>query len=187
MKKLIIMSAILASSFIYKAADAQVRVSLNVNVGSQPQWGPSGYDHVDYYYMPDLDVYYNVPSRTYTYLQGNHWVTVNAVPSQYRNYDFYKGYKVVVNEQNPWKHNDNYRTRYASYRGNRDQLNLRDYNQRTVKTKVVKYKKNNGPDKNQRYEEVKNVRSYHNDNDNNGNRGGRDQKGDNDRGKKGRG
>ena len=176
MKKLIVMSVLLASSFIYKAADAQVRFSLNINVGSQPEWGPSGYEHVDYYYLPDLDMYYNVPNRTYTYLQGNHWVTVNSVPSQYRNYDFYKGYKVVVNEPNPWTRNVTYKTRYASYRGNRNQVNLRDYNRsRTVKVKEVKYKKNNGPDKYQRYEAVKTVRSYP---DNNR---GRDQRDGNDR------
>ncbi|MDB5019928.1 MAG: hypothetical protein JWQ28_1055 [Pedobacter sp.] len=175
------MSVILASSFIYKAADAQVRVNLNVNLGSQPQWGPSGYDHVDYYYMPDLDMYYNVPNRTYTYNQGNRWVTVNSVPAHYRNYDFYRGYKVVVNEQNPWNHNDNYRTRYASYKGNRDQVNLRDYDRRVVKTKVVKYNKYDKPDKHQRYEEVRNVRSY------NDNYDGHDQRGNKDHGRKGRG
>ena len=155
------MSVLLASSFMYKAADAQVRVSLNINVGSQPEWGPSGYEHVDYYYLPDLDMYYNVPNHTYTYLQGNHWVTVNKLPKHYRNYDFYKGYKVVVNEPNPWNRHENYRTRYASYRGNRDQVNWRDYRKgRVVQVKEVKYKKHNGPDKYQRYEAVKTVRSY---------------------------
>lgn len=155
------MSVLLASSFMYKAADAQVKVSLNINVGSQPEWGPSGYEHVDYYYLPDLDMYYNVPNRTYTYLQGNRWVTVNRVPSQYRNYDFYKGYKVVVNEANPWNRNTTYKTRYASYRGNSNQVNWRDYNKsRNVKVKAVKYKKDNGPDKYKRTEVVKTVRTY---------------------------
>jgi hypothetical protein len=160
------MSVILASSFIYKAADAQVRVNLNVNLGSQPQWGPTGYDHVDYYYMPDLDMYYNVPNRTYTYNQGGRWMTVNSVPAQYRNYDFYKGYKVVVNEQSPWNHNDNYRTRYASYKGKRDQVNLRDYNQQHGKVKVVKYKKNDKPE---RYERSDRSEQGHNGNSNHGN------------------
>jgi hypothetical protein len=180
MKKLIIMSVILASSFIYKAADAQV--SVNLNIGSQPQWGPSGYDHVDYYYMPDLDMYYNVPNRTYTYYQGNRWITANSVPQQYRNYDFYRGYKVVVNEKSPWSHNDNYRTRYASYKGNHGQTNLRDYNKKVVKTKSVKYKKNDGPGKSNKRVEVRNVRF---DNDN---RNGRDDRNDNNRGnQRGRG
>jgi hypothetical protein len=188
MRKLVIMSAILLSSFIYKAADAQVKVSFNINVGSQPQWGPSGYDHVEYYYLPDLDMYYNVPNRTYTYLQGNRWITVNSIPQQYRNYDLYSGYKVVVNEPNPWNRNNNYRTQYAAYRGNRNQVNLRDYSRNVQKTKVVKYNgkankpaiSHNAPDK--RIGQAQNVRS------NNDYNGRRDQRGTVDRGTgKGRG
>lgn len=164
------MSAILVSSFIYKAADAQVNVS--INLGSQPQWGPSGYDHVDYYYMPDLDMYYNVPNRSYTYLQGNRWVTVNSVPAQYRNYDFYKGYKVVVNEQSPWNHNNNYKTRYASYRENYSQPNIRDHNVKVKKTKEVKYKDNKSNGKNRK---AQNIRSGQD------NRGDQHDRGNNDR------
>jgi hypothetical protein len=173
MRKLIIMSVILASSFIYKAADAQVKVSFNINVGSQPQWGPSGYDRVEYYYLPDLDMYYNVPNRKYTYLQGNRWITVNSIPQQYRNYDLYKGYKVVVNEQNSWNRDNTYKTRYAAYRGNNNQMNLRDYNRNAEKTKVVKYKiKENKPaTQNRRSVQVQSARS------NNDNNNGRDQRG----------
>jgi hypothetical protein len=186
MRRLILMSVILASSFIYKAADAQV--SFNFNVGSQPQWGPSGYDHVEYYYLPDLDMYYNVPNRTYTYLQGNRWITVNAIPNRYRNYDLYRGYKVVVNARNPWNRNDNYRSQYAAYRGNRNQVNLRDYNRNVQKTKVVKYKvKGNKQaaqhqESSERYGQTQHVRP---DNDRSG---GRDQRESVDRStRKGRG
>lgn len=41
--------------------NAKAQVSLNINIGSQPVWGPTGYDHVDYYYFPDIDAYYYVP------------------------------------------------------------------------------------------------------------------------------
>ena len=30
-------------------------------------WGPGGYDHVDYYYMPDIDAFYKVPTRQFYY------------------------------------------------------------------------------------------------------------------------
>jgi hypothetical protein len=107
------MSVILASSFIYKAADAQVKLNVNINLGGQPKWAQSQYEQVNYYYMSDLDMYYNVPSRTYTHLQGNRWVTVNTVPQKYRNYDFDRGHKVVVNEKNPWNNHVKYKTSYA--------------------------------------------------------------------------
>jgi hypothetical protein len=141
MKKLIMMSVILASSFIYKAADAQVRVNLNVNLGTQPKWAQSNYEQVNYYYLPDLDMYYNVPNRTYTYLQGRRWVTVNAVPQ----HDFNRGYKVVVNDKNPWNNQVKYRNTYVNNR-NVNRLDSRDKQYGYNKNNDAKY----GDDRNDR-------------------------------------
>jgi hypothetical protein len=133
MKKIIIAAAILVSGLAFnKAAVAQV--SLNVNIGSQPDWGPVGYDRADYYYMPDIDTYYDVPARQYVYLNDNRWVRANSLPSRYSNYNVYNGYKAVINERNPWENNNTYRTRYAKYKGNHDQVIIRN-------SKDVKYKK----------------------------------------------
>ena len=125
MKKLIVLLGLIVSSFIYTAT-AQVRVNVGVNIGSQPEWGPVGYNHVDYYYMPDMDVYYYVPQRQFIYLQGNNWVFSASLPPRYRDYDLYSSYKVVVNEPRPYLRNDFYRTRYSGYRGRRDQVIIRD-------------------------------------------------------------
>jgi hypothetical protein len=126
MKKLIFTAAILLGCLSFKAVEAQISVSLGVNIGSQPEWGPVGYDHADYYYMPDIDVYYSVPTHQYIYYQSNSWTRTTVLPARYGNYDLYHGYKVVINERNPWLRNDVYRTRYAAYRGRRDQVVIRD-------------------------------------------------------------
>ncbi len=118
------MSVLVFTSFMYKAADAQIKI--NINIGSQPEWGPAGYDRAEYYYMPDIDVYYHVSDRTYTYNEGNRWVTNSSLPSRYRNYDLYKGYKVVINENKPWTRNNNYRVKYAQYKGLNNQRNIHD-------------------------------------------------------------
>jgi len=94
----------------------QVRVNVHVNIGSQPQWGPVGYDHVEYYYLPDIDVYYSVPRQQYVYLDGGRWVFAAALPERCRTYDIYRGYKVVVNEPEPYRHGEDYRERYKNYR-----------------------------------------------------------------------
>jgi hypothetical protein len=60
----------------------KAQVNLNINIGSQPQWGPTGYDHVDYYYLPDVDAYYNVPAKQYVYLNDGNWVWRNNLPSR---------------------------------------------------------------------------------------------------------
>lgn len=121
------MSVIVLTSFIYKAADAQVRVNVSVNIGSQPDWGPSGYDYAEYYYLPDIDVYYHIPTRQYVYFENNRWFTVASLPSRYMNYDLYRGYKVVINESRPWLNNNTYRARYAGYRGRASQPLIRDH------------------------------------------------------------
>lgn len=100
-----------------QAATAQVHVNLNLNLGSQPDWGPAGYSYVRYYYMPDIDAYYDVPRHEYVYLQGNRWVFAASLPARYHGYDIYRGYKVVINTDRPYMRDDYYRRTYARYRG----------------------------------------------------------------------
>jgi hypothetical protein len=124
MKKIILTAAIFVSLLTVKHASAQI--SISVNIGSQPEWGPTGYDHADYYYMPDIDTYYDVPAHQYVYLENNAWVRRASLPARYKNYNLYSGYKVVVNERNPWLRNNLYRSRYANYRGRAGQTIIRD-------------------------------------------------------------
>jgi len=126
MKKLVFAAAILVSCLSFKLANAQVHLSVGVNIGAQPEWGPVGYDHVDYYYMPDIGVYYDVPVHQYVYLDNGVWVHRAYLPARWRSYDVYHGYKVVVNRPNPWRYDADYRVRYAGYRGRRDQVVIRD-------------------------------------------------------------
>jgi len=130
MKKTIFCAAILFSCLTYKVADAQIRVNLGFNIHtpnirSQPEWGPVGYAHAEYYYMPDVDAYYDVPNHQYVYNENNVWVHAGALPPRYH-YDPYHSYKVVVNQRNPWEHHADVRTRYSGYRGRHDQQVIRD-------------------------------------------------------------
>jgi len=138
MKKITLIAATILSSLLYTTANAQI--SLNVNIGSQPAWGPVGYDYVENYYLPDIDTYYDVPSHQYVYLDNNVWVRSRALPARYANYNIYNGYKVVVNEPRPWKRADVYRTKYVSYKGRKDQVIIRN-------SADVKYKEHWKPGK----------------------------------------
>lgn len=126
MKKLILSAVILLSCLTFKNASAQVSVSLGVNIGSQPDWGPVGYDYANYYYMPDIDTYYDVPAHQYVYLDNNVWVHRAYLPVRYRSYNLYNGYKVVINHRSPWLRGGYYRTTYAGYRGRHNQLIIRN-------------------------------------------------------------
>ncbi|WP_113951185.1 hypothetical protein [Pedobacter miscanthi] len=115
MKKLMLITAVMMVSLL-GINHANAQVSLNINIGSQPVWGPTGYDHVDYYYFPDIDAYYYVPSGQYIYSNGGRWVWVNSLPGQYANFDLYRAYKVVINEPRPYLRNNIYVARYSKYK-----------------------------------------------------------------------
>lgn len=122
MKKLIIAASLLIGFMLARPASAQVQI----NIGSQPVWGPVGYDYVEYYYLPDIDMYYHVPSQQYVYLANNRWIFTPVLPPHFRNYDIYHGYKVVINQPRPYLRHDYYRNNYAQYRGYRTQPVIRD-------------------------------------------------------------
>lgn len=105
---------------------AQLQVSLNVNIGSQPIWGPVGYDEVQYYYLPDIDAYYSVTQHRFYYDEDGKWINRSSLPPRFHKYDLYHGYKVVVNEREPWKRNETYRAKYSEFRGRKDQPVIRD-------------------------------------------------------------
>jgi|SRR5690606_18239765 len=121
MKKLIYGTVFFVLLGLVKSADAQVNVS--INIGSQPSWGPSGYDYARYYYMPELDVYYDVSNRSYIYLQGNVWSSHRSLPHRHRGADMYRVRKVVINDSYPWKRHKHYRSNYAYHKPHRSKNN----------------------------------------------------------------
>ncbi len=128
MKKLFTLVLLLTTLAAVSPAQAQVKLNVNINIGNQPVWGPVGYDYVEYYYLPDIDVYYYVPERRFIYLEGNRWIFAASLPGRYRGFDIYTGYKVVINEPRPYLRGDVYRVKYAPYKGGRGprQVIIRD-------------------------------------------------------------
>lgn len=136
MKKLVLFAAVLMVS-LFSINNAKAQVSLNINIGSQPVWGPTGYNHVEYYYFPDIDAYYYVPSGQYIFLNGGRWIWANNLPAQFGNFDLYRSYKVVINEPRPYLRNNVYAARYSKFKnyGGRQSV-IRD--SRDAKYYVVK-------------------------------------------------
>lgn len=128
MKKLMLIACILLAGI---STTAQVNVS--VNIGTQPAWGPVGYDYVDYYYLPDADAYYDVNNRVFVYFNNGNWIRRRSLPVAV---DLYRVHKVVINEPTPWVRHTVYRNKYVSYKGRHDQVVIRD-------SRDVKYKKAN--------------------------------------------
>ena len=115
MKKLVISSFVLI--MLASAHRAQAQVNFSVNIGDQPSWGPTGYDHVEYYYIPDIQAYYYVPDHQFVYLNRGHWTFSRELPPRYHDFDLYHCHKEVVNEPQAYLHFDEHRRQYDHFRG----------------------------------------------------------------------
>ncbi|MCH5600659.1 hypothetical protein [Niabella ginsengisoli] len=125
MKKFII-AAVIIASFGF-AQNAMAQVSVNINIGSQPAWGPVGYDYARYYYLPEANAYYDVSAARFMYLQRNRWVTARQLPSSYGRINLYNTHKVVVNRSYaPYRDNRRDVMNYGRYRSSHNQVVIRD-------------------------------------------------------------
>lgn len=127
------------------AGNAQAQISINVNIGNPPKWGPAGYSDVQYYYLPDVEAYYDINSSMFIYLNGGTWIHRRSLPSRYSNYDLYKGYKVVLSDYRgnaPYSHFKDHKIKYAK--------GFRGQEQRTIGERHEKenYKSNHSPERN---------------------------------------
>lgn len=117
MKRLIIA---LITGFVALSANPS-SAQISINIGAQPVWGPTGYNQVDYYYLPDIETYYYVPKRQFVYQDQGRWIFASALPARYSGYNLNDGYKVVLNTPNPYLSFKDHKIKYAkykSYKGN---------------------------------------------------------------------
>ncbi|MBS4044608.1 MAG: hypothetical protein KGZ59_12450 [Chitinophagaceae bacterium] len=116
---------------------AQLKVNVNINV--LPDWGPAGYDEVEYYYMPEYEIYYYTPKKQYVYFNGSSWIFVNTLPNRYANINLYSTYKVVINEPRPYLKHRMYKVKYEGYKNGHYKQKLRK--DETEKKEKHKHKK----------------------------------------------
>lgn len=103
------------------SSSIQAQVSVSLNIGTAPSWGPSGYAEAEYYYLPDVQAYFDIRASQFIYFGHGRWVRSRYLPRQYRNYDLDRGYKVVLNDYHgnrPYTNFHHDRKRYyKGYRG----------------------------------------------------------------------
>jgi hypothetical protein len=160
------------------SSSIQAQVSVSLNIGTAPSWGPSGYTQAEYYYLPDVQAYYDIRASQFVYFGNGRWVRSRYLPRQYRNYDLYSGYKVVLNGYHghrPYAHYSNHRQRYSA--------NYRSHHQRTIgqRNDHHRYARNNQ----RSYDNRRSVKNHRSSNDHrytgNHNNSGNHRKSDNHR------
>ena len=89
---------------------AHAQVGVNVQIG-HPAWGPAEPAGTQYYYVPEIDGYYDLYAQQYIVLRNGQWLPVAALSG----YDPYQFRPVIVDYRGPqpWLRVDYYRQRYA--------------------------------------------------------------------------
>ena len=125
----ILLAAVLCIAF--GSVQAQVKTTVTL-----PGWGVAGSEKATYYYIPATETYYDIRKGEYVYQQDGKWVRKTTLPAAYKNYDLYKGYKVVLtDDKEPFTDYDNMRVKYSkTYKG----ASQKTYTVKTTKRGRVK-------------------------------------------------
>jgi hypothetical protein len=95
----------------FNTTNAQAQTSTTVTF---PDWGVAGADNARYYYIPDIETYYDIRSGNYVYMNDGKWMRTKVLPTVYKDYDLYDGYKVVLTDDaEPYADFENLRVKYA--------------------------------------------------------------------------
>lgn len=112
---------ILAAFVIASSLSTNAQVAINVSLGARPQWHNESRceNNTNYYYLPEIEAYYDVTSATFIYNGSRGWVRAAYLPEYYGNYDVNRGLKVALSYRgrSPYVNFEYDRDRY--YRNNR--------------------------------------------------------------------
>ncbi|HYM95193.1 MAG TPA: hypothetical protein VET23_13710 [Chitinophagaceae bacterium] len=103
---------------------------------SNPGLTPPYYSGVRYYYLPDIEAYYDLSDDEFVYLNNGQWLFSLVLPSIYGSYDLYNGFVIALNVgvYQPWLHHQYYVSHYSryyyyNYYSNMDINSIRGFNE----------------------------------------------------------
>lgn len=100
-----------------------------------PEWASPYDDGVRYYYLPDIEAYYDLSNNNFVYLDNGHWVFSVNPPTIYAGFDLYNSFYISLNFNvfQPWMHHQHYLFHYPRYyyknKYSHDFGNIRGYNE----------------------------------------------------------
>lgn len=82
-----------------------------------PKWAPEYYESIRYYYLPDIECYYDLTMGQFIYLRNGRWYNSNSFPSFYYDFNLDNCFVVILNSNvyKPWLHHQYYLTHYPRY------------------------------------------------------------------------
>lgn len=135
---------------LFSAFLAKSQVIINQkSTAVAPAWGPSDKTEVRYYYLPDIEIYYDLQKSNFIYLNNARWVYSDVLPMKYSSYDLYSGYKVMLFDYfgpKPYSSFKTHKSKYPKgYNGQPPQASPKGKNKEEGKapTKLYNIKKKN--------------------------------------------
>jgi hypothetical protein len=96
--------------YSYVTTSAQVRYD-------NPSWAPPYVQGVRYYYLPDIETYYDLTNQEFVYLNNGQWYYSRTLPAIYADFDLDNCFTVAIdyNTYQPWMHQQYYVSHYPRY------------------------------------------------------------------------
>ena len=96
--------------YSYTTPSAQIRYD-------NPSWAPSYVQGVRYYYLPDIETYYDLSTGEFVYLNNGQWSYSQSLPPVYADFDLDNCFTVAIdyNTYQPWMHQQYYVSHYPRY------------------------------------------------------------------------
>ena len=145
---------ILIAGFALLVANSlPAQVSVSVNIGARPDWGPVGYTEANYYYLPDVEAYYDVRQSNFIYANNGTWLAARTLPARYRGYDLYAGPKIVLTDYRGNRPYTYFKTHKVKYKGHRPhtvivkETHHHHYDKKHKKHKEKKHNRGRGHDR----------------------------------------
>ena len=110
---------IFLTTILLFAIKTTAQISVNINLGSRPtHHTPQRYyyeDNVDYYFLPEIEAYFDNREGLYIYYSSNRWIRSSRLPQNCGNYDVNNGVRIAVNcsNNNPYDDFYSHKKRYC--------------------------------------------------------------------------
>jgi hypothetical protein len=103
MKTLLKTGFVLALGLLLHSGQAQAQVRVNIHA---PYWGPAAPPTVQYYYVPEIDGYYDLYNQSYLFFDPAYgaWISSPVLPRMYAGYDprFFHPVAIQYVGRQPW-------------------------------------------------------------------------------------
>lgn len=111
----------LALGLLISFSTVSGQVTVNVNPGTPPVWAPADRVATQYYYLPEIDTYYDVPSERFIYANNGTWIRSKNLPARHRGYAL-RGSRIVYltdyKGKTPYKYHKAHKVKYKGNNGN---------------------------------------------------------------------